>query len=141
MKKRRRLLSGLLALCMIFTEISAPAVTAKAEERAIPLEASRLSADKLPEGNLVYFGSAAASLPEKDAVYSVPIYREGDLSGEASVEVHSIDIMALYGEDYEFVQEDPEVTGSKETILERYSRENAEFQAEDEFLESESPIL
>ena len=139
MKKRRRLLSGLLALCMIFTETSAPAVTAKAEERVIPLEASRLAADKLPDGNLVYFGSAAASLPEKEAVYSVPIYREGDLSGEASVEVHAIDLMALYGEDYEFVQADPEVTGSKETILERYSRENAEFQAEDEFLESESP--
>lgn len=136
MKKRKRLLSGLLALCMICTEILTSAITAKAEIMAIPLEASRLDADKLPKGNLVYFGSAAATLPEKDAVYSVPIYREGDLSGEVSVEVHSVDLMALYGEDYEFAWEKPEVTGDKETILERYSRADAKVQAEEESADS-----
>lgn len=138
MRNRKRLISGLLALCMIFTEMSTSAVTAKAEEAAIPLEASRLEADALSEGNLVYFGSAAVALPEKDAVYSIPIYREGDLSSEASVEVHSIDLMALYGEDYEFAWEEPEITGDKETILERYSRESAEMQAEQESAESET---
>ena len=137
MKRSKRLLSALLVLCMIFTEMSTSTVTTKAEETAILLEASRLEADKLPEGNLVYFGSAAATMLEKDAVYSVPIYREGDLSGEAKVEVHAIDLMALYGEDYEFVGEDPEVMGDGETILERYARENAELLAEEESKESE----
>ncbi len=135
MKRSKRLLSALLVLCMIFTEMSTSTVTTKAEETAILLEASRLEADKLPEGNLVYFGSAAATMLEKDAVYSVPIYREGDLSGEAKVEVHAIDLMALYGEDYEFVGEDPEVMGDGETILERYARENAELLAEQELWE------
>ena len=76
----------------------------------------------------VYFGTAAATLSEDDAVYSVPIYREGDLSGEASVEVRTVDLTALYGEDYELIADDAEVIGGDETILERYSRESAELE-------------
>lgn len=124
MSMGKRLLSLLLALCMLWS-VMATSVLAVPEETVIPLEASRLSADKLPDGNIIYFGSAAASLPEEAAVYSVPIYREGDVSGEAAVEIHSIDITALYGEDYELVTDEAEIIGGDETILERYSRQCA----------------
>ena len=94
MKKGKRLLSALLTLCMIAT-IVPTYMFASAEETVTPLEASRLTEEELPGWNIVYFGTAAATLSEDDAVYSVPIYREGDLSGEASVEVRTVDLTAL----------------------------------------------
>ena len=127
MKKRKRLLSALLTLCMMAT-IVPTYMFASAEETVTPLEASRLTEEELPGWNIVYFGTAAATLSEDDAVYSVPVYREGDLSGETSVEVRTVDLTALYGEDYELIADDAEVIGGDETILERYSRESAELE-------------
>ena len=93
----KKLLSLLLSLSML---ASMAVIPAKAEETVLPLNASRIDSEKLPSGNLIYLGTASANVKEEDAVYSFPIYREGDLSEEASVTIHSLDLTAIYGEDY-----------------------------------------
>lgn len=116
----KQLLVSMLALSMIVPVIQIP-VFAETEPAATELEAERISPEKLPDGNLLYFGSASAVLSEKDAVYSVPVYREGNIDSEASVEIHSIDVTAVYGKDYEILSDDIQITGGKKSILEYYS--------------------
>ena len=111
----KKLLSAILSVSML---ISSAVIPVKAEPMPIPLEASRIDAEKLPEGNLIYMGTAAANLDEEDAVYEFPIYREGDLSKGASVTIHTLDMTAVYGKDYEIVDEDVEETGDKQSLLE-----------------------
>ena len=96
-------------------------IPAKAEETVMPLNASRIDSEKLPSGNLIYLGTASANVKEEDAVYSFPIYREGDLSEEASVTIHSLDLTAIYGEDYIILDDNAEKTGDGVSILERYA--------------------
>ncbi len=93
-------------------------IPVKAEPTPIPLKTSRIDTEKLPEGDLIYMGTAAATLDEEDAVYEFPIYREGDLSKGASVTVHTLDMTAVYGKDYEIVDEDVEESGDKQSLLE-----------------------
>lgn len=90
----KKLLSLLLSLSML---ASMAVIPAKAEETVMPLNASRIDSEKLPSGNLIYLGTASANVKEEDAFYSFPIYREGDLSEEASVTIHSLDLTAIYG--------------------------------------------
>ena len=47
------------------------------------------------------------------------LYREGDLSEEASVTIHSLDLTAIYGEDYIILDDNAEKTGDGVSILER----------------------
>ena len=110
-----RITSAVLTVVMS-TAFMPPALAENYE--VIPLDASRLAGDRLPEGNLIYMGTAAASLKEGDTVYEFPVYREGDLSGAASVDVHTIDMTAVYGKDYEIVNEEVERTGDKTSLLE-----------------------
>lgn len=106
--KMKKLLSLLLSLSML---ASMAVIPAKAEETVMPLNASRIDSEKLPSGNLIYLGTASANVKEEDAVYSFPIYREGDLSEEASVTIHSLDLTAIYGEDYIILDDNAEKTG------------------------------
>ena len=114
----KKLLSLLLSLSML---ASMAVIPAKAEETVMPLNASRIDSEKLPSGNLIYLGTASANVKEEDAVYSFPIYREGDLSEEASVTIHSLDLTAIYGEDYIILDDNAEKTGDGVSILERYA--------------------
>lgn len=82
-------------------------------------ESSRLPADSLPDGDCIYFGTAAATVEEKGE-YAVRIYREGNVNKAASVEVKTIDMTAVYGEDYELVMDGVEETGDGTTLLEKY---------------------
>lgn len=116
--KMKKLLSLLLSLSML---ASMAVIPAKAEETVMPLNASRIDSEKLPSGNLIYLGTASANVKEEDAVYSFPIYREGDLSEEASVTIHSLDLTAIYGEDYVILDDNAEKTGDGVSILERYA--------------------
>ncbi len=112
--------------------LSMAAVPAAAQAPEISLPASRLDADSLPEGNLIYMGTASVDLKEGDyAIYSFPIYREGDLSGEASVDIHTIDLTAVYGSDYELVDMDVKKTGDSSSLLEKYAKMEAS-EGEDE---------
>ena len=119
----KKLLSLLLSLSML---ASMAVIPAKAEETVMPLNASRIDSEKLPSGNLIYLGTASANVKEEDAVYSFPIYREGDLSEEASVTIHSLDLTAIYGEDYIILDDNAEKTGDGVSILERYATAEAD---------------
>ena len=119
----KKLLSLLLSLSMLTSMAVMPA---KAEETVMPLNASRIDSEKLPSGNLIYLGTASANVKEEDAVYSFPIYREGDLSEEASVTIHSLDLTAIYGEDYVILDDNAEKTGDGVSILERYATAEAD---------------
>ena len=118
----KKLLSLLLSLSMLASMAVMPA---KAEETVMPLNASQIDSEKLPSGNLIYLGTAS-NVREEDAVYSFPIYREGDLSEDASVTIHSLDLTAIYGEDYVILDDNAEKTGDGVSILERYATAEAD---------------
>ncbi len=109
-------------------------------ERAVYLASERISRDRLPKGNCLYFGTAAASVEERGR-YALRIYREGSLDREASVDVRAIDMTALYGKDYELVMDGVEMAddAGKETVLQKHMEgmRHAESQKE----ECPSPFL
>lgn len=108
------------SLVLPFGQGVAPDVRAAAGEKSpVCFQASRLPADSLPEGNCIYFGTAAATVKERGE-YEVRVYREGDFDSAASVEVRTLDMSAVYGEDYELVMEDVEQSGDGKTLLEKY---------------------
>ena len=118
----KQLLSKGLALLLALLTLAEPAAAVGLQNRVpVPLASSRL--DEVPEGNWVYFGTASATLEEANQFYTVPVYREGDVSMEASVEIHTVDMTALYGEDYELVMPDVEETETDSTVLEDYMTE------------------
>ena len=109
-----------LLLCAGMVAPSMQGVTVKAAEKEpVYLESSRIATGEMPEGDYIYFGTASATVVEKGE-YAVKLYRTGDLNKKASVNIHTIDMMALYGEDYELVAEDVKVTGDGESILKKY---------------------
>lgn len=118
--RTEKIVSLVLAVTMVLSQgqgISAKTFAPK-EEVLQYLESSRLPQEKLPEGDCIYFGTSAAEVEER-GTYALRLYREGDLEKRASVELHSIDMTALYGKDYEFVMEDIEKIGDGKTILEK----------------------
>ena len=80
---------------------------------------ARLSEDQLTEGELVYFGVSGLTLKEATDSYEIAIYREGNLNQEASVTVHTLDISALYGEDYRLLGDDITELESGKTLLQQ----------------------
>lgn len=80
---------------------------------------ARLSEDQLTEGELVYFGVSGLTLKEAADSYEIAIYREGNLDQEASVTVHTLDISALYNEDYRLLGDDITELESGKTLLQQ----------------------
>lgn len=80
---------------------------------------ARLSEDRLTEGELVYFGVSGLTLKETTDSYEIAIYREGNLDQEASVTVHTLDISALYNEDYRLLGDDITELESGKTLLQQ----------------------
>ncbi len=117
----RKMVSILLCTGMILPCLAEAAPEAMAAEKreTVILESSKLPADRLPEGDCVYFGTAAASVAEQGE-YAVRIYREGDVSKSIEVEMRTFDMTAVYGEDYELVMDGVEETASGKTLLETY---------------------
>ena len=135
----KRVTAGILTAAM--TTFFIPPAMAEYTGKGIPLDASRIDADKLPEGNLIYMGTAAATVAEEDAVYEFPVYREGDLSERAAVTVHTIDMTAVYGKDYEIVGEDVTRSGDKSSLLKlAMTTEPDEDGVEDEDIEPDADI-
>lgn len=106
---------------MTVSVIAKPAVKTEAKQLpTVVLNSERLAADTLPEGNLVYIGTPSATLDESDVYYTFPVYREGDLSFEARVEMHTVDMTALYGVDYALAMDTVEERRSEKSILQAY---------------------
>lgn len=80
---------------------------------------ARLSEDQLTDGELVYFGVSGLTLKEAADSYEIAIYREGNLDQEASVTVHTLDISALYNEDYRLLGDDITSLESGKTLLQQ----------------------
>lgn len=80
---------------------------------------ARLSEDQLTDGELVYFGVSGLTLKEASDSYEIAIYREGNLDQEASVTVHTLDISALYNEDYRLLGDDITELESGKTLLQQ----------------------
>lgn len=133
MKKQnwtKRILSGALAVLMVFCISGDPLSQAAALSRIPTL----LPAERIPdppEGNLVYFGTAAATLDEGDRYYAIPVYRAGDLTAEASVDVQTLDMTAVYGKDYELYMSGVKKDASGQSLLQTYMQSSGQEQAED----------
>ncbi len=84
------------------------------------LESKRINKEDLPDGNTVYFGTVSATLDEANRYYAVSVYREGDVSEKASVDIHTVDMTALYGKDYELVMPGTLEYLSDKNVLETY---------------------
>ena len=93
----KRAISWLLILAMAFSQ---PLVSlAESLPEVTPIDGQWL--DDVPEdGNYVYMGTPSAQITEGNGVFSVPIYRTGDLDKKVSVTIHAISITAQYGKDY-----------------------------------------
>lgn len=92
---------------------------------------ARLSEDQLTDGELVYFGVSGLTLKEAADSYEIAIYREGNLDQEASVTVHTLDISALYNEDYRLLGDDITELESGKTLLQQAADRGRE-EADDE---------
>jgi len=119
---------------MVFTGTTG--VMAGQDSNETIINGSRVDASEIPEGNYIYFGAVSASFPEADSLYLIPVYREGDLSEGASVEINTIDMSALYGKDYEIEAEDVKKCGDGKTLLQKeYLQEGAD-EAENDLTEA-----
>ena len=120
----KRLLSFLLCAAMVIPlgqGMTLQAAEGREKEGLVYLDSGRISQDKLPDGDYVYFGTATAAVEERGE-YALRIYREGDIAGEASVDIRAIDMTALYGKDYELAVDGVKTAddAGEETILQKY---------------------
>ncbi len=116
----KRLLCSLIALIMTLSVIAIPTEVEAQQLPTVTLNYQRLPADELPEGNIVYMGTDAVTLDEENLQYTFPIFREGDLSEEARIELHTIDMTALYSSDYAMVTDTAKEYPGEKSVLEVY---------------------
>lgn len=133
----KKLLSLLLCAAMGISMgqgLTFKASAAKEEAGLVYLDSKRIAKDRLPKGDYLYFGTAAAAV-EEHGKYALRIYREGDLDKKVSVDIKAVDMTALYGKDYKFVMDDVKTAddAGEETILQKYAKgkENAESHKEE----------
>ncbi|MBQ3379811.1 MAG: hypothetical protein IJG50_08130, partial [Clostridia bacterium] len=123
----KRVIAVILAVMMTLG-MTGTALAESAPDEYV-LNAERLS--DVPEGDLIYLGTASAALDEKTAVYSFPVYREGDASEEASVMLRTLDLSAVYGKDYVLLGSGIEKTGSDTSLLERAAAASKEYEGDE----------
>lgn len=116
-KEFKRVLSCILTVSLSVLQPAA-AIAAELIIDPVRVEGTRFTKDQLIEGDLVYFGVATMNIGEGNGIYEIPIYREGDLSKEAAVTIHSLDISALYKKDYALLGHNKKEYKSEKTILE-----------------------
>ncbi|MBR6645650.1 MAG: hypothetical protein IKL21_07830 [Clostridia bacterium] len=117
----KRALSFILVFVLMLPVVTESSLPAAAFDHVyFELEAKRIDKNLLPDGNIVYFGTVSATLDESDRYYTVSVYREGDISTSASVDIHTIDMTALYGKDYALVMSGTSEYLSEKNILQTY---------------------
>ncbi len=136
----KRITSLLLGLQMVLLQPLCSLAEIPQESPTV-IAGARLSEDQLTEGELVYFGVSGLTLKEATDSYEIAIYREGNLDQEASVTVHTLDISALYGEDYRLLGDDITELESGKTLLQQAAdrgREETDDESEVENSDSEA---
>ncbi len=137
----KRVVSTVLSVTLMASLLNGFAIPAYASgDDVIAIEASRLPEENLVTDSVVYMGTSATNLNEADATYAITVYRDGDVSGEASVEVKTHDLTAVYGKDYELYENDVEVTGDGISILEKNSKQQADEEEEEAVVYYEEPF-
>lgn len=101
---------------------------------------ARLSEDQLTDGELVYFGVSGLTLKEAADSYEIAIYREGNLDQEAAVTVHTLDISALYNEDYRLLGDDITELESGKTLLQQAADRGREETESDDVVDDDSEV-
>lgn len=135
----KRITSLLLGLQMVLLQPLCSLAEIPQQSSTV-IAGARLSEDQLTEGELVYFGVSGLTLKEATDSYEIAIYREGNLDQEASVTVHTLDISALYGEDYRLLGDDITELESGKTLLQQAAdrgREEADDESEIDVDDSE----
>lgn len=110
------------------------------QESPTVIAGARLSEDQLTEGELVYFGVSGLTLKEATDSYEIAIYREGNLDQEASVTVHTLDISALYNEDYRLLGDDITELESGKTLLQQAADRGREETESGEAVDDDSEV-
>ncbi len=117
----KRILSFVLVFVFMLPVVTESALPALAYDHVYyELETKRIDKASLPDGNVVYFGTVSATLDESNRYYTVSVYREGDISTEATVDIHTVDMTALYSKDYSLVMAGTSEYPSDKNILQTY---------------------
>ena len=123
----KRAVSVLLVLCTLLSVTGSAFAQPVLEPQLIPGE--RMVEE--PGESAVYFGVIEATLEEMNSLYEVQIFRTGDLSEALDIEVHTLDVTALYGEDYVLRGKGLEVLGGEMTQLERNATQDLRIETEE----------
>ena len=135
----KRITSLLLGLQMVLLQPLCSLAEIPQESPTV-IAGARLSEDQLTEGELVYFGVSGLTLKEASDSYEIAIYREGNLDQEASVTVHTLDISALYNEDYRLLGDDITELESGKTLLQQAADRGREEADSDEAVDDDSEV-
>ena len=97
----KRTIAVILAIIMMIPQNIAAFADIKGSATEVPGERLASGSDsELSEGSRVYFGTQSYNVDEENRTYKFSIFRDGDLSEGEFVTVHSLDLTAIYGEDY-----------------------------------------
>ena len=135
----KRITSLLLGLQMVLLQPLCSLAEIPQESPTV-IAGARLSEDQLTEGELVYFGVSGLTLKEATDSYEIAIYREGNLDQEASVTVHTLDISALYNEDYRLLGDDITELESGKTLLQQAADRGREETERGEAVDDDSEV-
>ena len=135
----KRITSLLLCLQMVFLQPLCSLAEIPQQSPTV-IAGARLSEDQLTEGELVYFGVSGLTLKEATDSYEIAIYREGNLDQEASVTVHTLDISALYNEDYRLLGDDITELESGKTLLQQAADRGREETESGEAVDDDSEV-
>lgn len=135
----KRITSLLLGLQMVLLQPLCSLAEIPQESPTV-IAGARLSEDQLTEGELVYFGVSGLTLKEATDSYEIAIYREGNLDQEASVTVHTLDISALYNEDYQLLGDDIMELESGKTLLQQAADRGREETESGEAVDDDSEV-
>ncbi len=99
-RKLSQLVSMVLIAAMLVTALPVPASAAQTQgDNVAPLPAGRAELDVETGASFAVMGTYSTSIKEPGR-YDVTVYRQGDTTGGASVDLKTFDISARYGEDY-----------------------------------------
>lgn len=135
----KRITSLLLCLQMVLLQPLCSLAEIPQESPTV-IAGARLSEDQLTEGELGYFGVSGLTLKEATDSYEIAIYREGNLDQEASVTVHTLDISALYNEDYQLLGDDITELESGKTLLQQAADRGREETESGEAVDDDSEV-
>lgn len=96
----KRMVAMVLTISIIMGAMPIQSVFGEDAQRIQYLESVKMDPKDLASASVIYMGTAAAEVQEAGGKYAVKIFREGDATQKATVEVKTIDLTAIYGKDY-----------------------------------------